>query len=379
VLYEPWVIRSADQVDELADLLTSHRRRDPVLALSVLPDSQDQFAPLLNPDSLARRCAGIAKVVVVPADLTWHLTERFGKKLSVYNGAVRIFAAGFGDDADPYAHRLFLPEQVEREGANHVEGVLLRFSALESLRHSRRDREAVSFLRVRDVALEQERQQLRSSGGSTAQEIKNLERQISNLQSERDFYEREALAIDADLKSAQAQLDDSQGEAGRLRLRVDQLNELFKTAGRNPDEEVPEPTGWDDFEDWAEKWLAGRLVLSSRALNEIKRAQFKDVALCAKCLRWLAGPYRERRISGAGDSSANFRQESVFEGIFNTLCGDDEFELEWRGKQLVDMHIKSGGNSHDPRRMLRIYYFWHKPSQQIVVASMPGHVRTSQS
>ena len=42
----------------------------------------------------------------------------------------------------------------------------------------------------------------------------------------------------------------------------------------------------------------------------------------------------------------------------------------------VEWHIKNGGNTRDPRRCLRIYYFWDEDSQQVVIATMPAHIQT---
>ena len=55
----------------------------------------------------------------------------------------------------------------------------------------------------------------------------------------------------------------------------------------------------------------------------------------------------------------------------------DEFRIWWQGQQhTADWHIKNGGNTRDPRRCLRIYYFWEHATQQVVIADMPGY-RTS--
>jgi len=53
------------------------------------------------------------------------------------------------------------------------------------------------------------------------------------------------------------------------------------------------------------------------------------------------------------------------------------FDMEWQGKKRrVEWHIKNGGNTHDPKRCMRIYYFWDDASLQTVIANMPAHIRT---
>jgi hypothetical protein len=97
--------------------------------------------------------------------------------------------------------------------------------------------------------------------------------------------------------------------------------------------------------------------------------------LAARCLLWLANEGRERRIEG-GEGSLG--EQVIVEGVRNSHCGGDAFEIDWHSQRhVVDWHIKNGGNTRDPRRCLRIYYFWDPATQQIVVAEMPAHRRTS--
>jgi hypothetical protein len=54
-------------------------------------------------------------------------------------------------------------------------------------------------------------------------------------------------------------------------------------------------------------------------------------------------------------------------------CGEDQFDLYWQGQRYTaDWHLKSGGNMRDPVRCL-----WEPNTQQIVVADMPAHRRSS--
>jgi hypothetical protein len=108
----------------------------------------------------------------------------------------------------------------------------------------------------------------------------------------------------------------------------------------------------------------------------LKSAYFEDVALAARCLLWLANDCRDRRMKG-GKGSLNDEPVTGCEGIRNAHCGADQFEIEWQGRRhTVDWHIKTGGNTRDPRYCLRIYYFWDASLEQIVIADLPAHRRT---
>jgi hypothetical protein len=120
--------------------------------------------------------------------------------------------------------------------------------------------------------------------------------------------------------------------------------------------------------------LAGRVLLAPQARRALNGSVFEDVGLAAQCLLWLANDYRDGKT---GDSDGSFRDRTVVPGVINAHCGSDSFTIEWQGKnQNVEWHIKNGGNTRDPARCLRIYYFWDDSSQQVVIASMPAHIRS---
>jgi hypothetical protein len=108
---KPVVIRSEHQAQLLIDALLDPDRKLPVIVLSVPSTSVDLHKPLLDAPTLAKAAAGLALVVVLPAQASWSLTERFGKQLSVYEGAARVYLPGFTEDANPFSgHQLILPQ-----------------------------------------------------------------------------------------------------------------------------------------------------------------------------------------------------------------------------------------------------------------------------
>lgn len=131
------------------------------------------------------------------------------------------------------------------------------------------------------------------------------------------------------------------------------------------------PATWKEFPAWCGEHLADRLILSPRARNTIKKTQYEDVETAAKCLLWLAGDYRRARLDGAGDDLRG----PIESGLWNDRCGGDSFPFDWNGRRVeVEWHVKNGGNTTDPARCLRIYYFWDEAGRHVVVASMPDHI-----
>ena len=55
--------------------------------------------------------------------------------------------------------------------------------------------------------------------------------------------------------------------------------------------------------------------------------------------------------------------------------GDEYFVIHRGRKCLLENHIKKG-TSREPRKCLRIYFFWDAEEQVVVVGSLPGHLDT---
>jgi hypothetical protein len=103
---EPWLIDSDGEADRLLEALLDQERKLPIFVLTVPDSAIYRNQPLLDAPSLARATMGIGHVAVLPAFLTWMLTQRFGRQRSVFGGAVRAYLSGFTEDANPYGHRL---------------------------------------------------------------------------------------------------------------------------------------------------------------------------------------------------------------------------------------------------------------------------------
>lgn len=171
-------------------------------------------------------------------------------------------------------------------------------------------------------------------------------------------------------------------ELRAARLRIAILEERLAGAQGDADREVPALTDYAALEAWAERHLAGRLVLLPRAIRDAKDGLFQDVALVGRALLYLAGPYRRMRLAGGEEARRANSEALAVLGLENSSVGGDlqlhadRFRVDWRGqKRLLDQHVKNG-NARDPRYCLRIYYFWDEQEQLVVVGALPGHIRT---
>lgn len=367
----PWFIASQADVEELIDELTNPGRIAPYLVCSI---AEGESVPRVDVRLLAKVSLGLARVVVVPSTHTWVLTEQFGKLRSVYSGAVRAYMPGFTQDANPYAHRLFLIESTADGGRARLALKSLRWLvANESLRRFRLGDEVIAFSAVRELTLDFERQRLRQAGSSELEQLEAAQVQVNALKEDLRRAKAEADQWLSDYERADEEAQNYQQQLRSAQFRIQQLLAQIKERGDEPDSAVQLPEGWGGFADWCDEVLSGRIMLSSRARRETKSANFDDPKTAARGLLWLANEYRDSRINGAeGDL-----RKPIADGIHNERCGADSFDFAWNGRQEpVEWHLKNGGNTRDPRRCLRIYYFWDEESQVVVIASMPAHIRT---
>jgi hypothetical protein len=369
------VEEESDAYALITDLLDPQR----VLPTFVLthPEDKGESCALLDPDTLAKATLGLAHVVVARPAACWHLTERLGKLRSVYRGAVRVYLPGFAEDADPYRHRLVLPDQMATpEGAVRTMLWLRQFAAQSSLHRVRLGADVLAFAAIRDASLRLRQETLRVGDASDADQlaaaqarIDALQKQIKSLEDEQAFYLDE---YEKERERAEA----AEGQAQASAYRIQHLTDLIKQRGEDPDEDVKLPQDWTGFVDWCQQTFAGRLVLASNARRGVRKPHYADIETAARCLLWLATTGRDQRIGGGAPMS----NVPILSGIHNAPCGSDTYEFDWEGRRFsADWHVKNGGNTRDPVRCLRIYYCFDEQTQQIIVSDMPAHRTTDVS
>lgn len=183
---DPWIIESDYDAANLTEFLVDPDRRTPAFVLTVSEESDDPHRPLLDPQALAVDTLGIAKVVVLPAEFTWKLTNRFGKRLSVYRGAMRVYLPGFREDTEQETgHDLFMPHRMDTPETAGRLGALLRWmAARESLRRMRLGKDVLAFASVLSPSIASETEQLAASGASDAERLAAAQEHLGVLREE---------------------------------------------------------------------------------------------------------------------------------------------------------------------------------------------------
>lgn len=377
-----YFIDDSSCMDYLVNLLTAPERMLPVIVLSQLPNSSFYA---VDPKHLARDVQGLAHVFCVPPAMTFELSARVGKPLSVFNGAVRTYQPGFSTDDDPWQHHLVLPQRISEwsdefgVGAGGFEQFLTRqIHAFSVGTHDRID-QLPSYFSIRRALLEKPNK-------TVDEEIHSLQLDLElSRQSEKDW---QAQALESD-QEARAY----QGEVMGLREQVLQLkNELKELRQARWGASIPSPTNYGDIPEWISSNFADRLVLHSRALRSLKDAAFEDIGLVCKSLKLLASAYwtlrtnhepsQHQALLAAWEDGVRQLHLDYSPNVFGSNGHGSfkaEYTIEYRigntTQQTLGPHLKFG-TSKDQRFCMRIYFLWDEERQVVLIGSLPAHLET---
>lgn len=369
---EPVTISTDNDAEDLCDDLEDQERRLPIFVVTV-PEGGGQ--PQINTAELAKAVAGLARIVLVPAELTWILTKRFGKYRSVFNGGVRAYLRGFSANDDPFRNRLFLEADLRGAGGASACVRSLRALAAEvSISETRLGKDVLDFASVRTASRKLRKNDLSNHAAPDEELLKTAEELVESLEKQIEEKDKEIDGYLVEVEAAEDRAQAAEHENRSLLFRVRQLQAALAAGGETPTQEPPLPQDWAEFTEWLDYTYPDKVLLTQAARRMARSPEFEDVTLVARSIAWLATIQHDRRINGGG----SLRDVQVENGILNSPCGGDTYTADWKGRRYeVDWHVKNGGNLRDPKRCLRIYYFWEAETQQTIIDHLPSHRRTS--
>lgn len=387
---EPWVIADEDEVLDLVELIQSPSRKYPVIVVSLAEGVCDPASALLDASSLADQTVGLAQVAVLSGPLSFRLSDEVGKPFSVFRGAVRYYRPGCDFSADsPYAHPLVLPERIVgwgNQGPSAFLEHLMREAAFDSTMRINADRDLPSLSAVKQAALSSRRQVAAQQNGPSAEAFTLLEAENRTLRDDAEAATALAQGEEMARLKAEAWAREMEEENARLRWRVRMLTEEVEQKSGTPiDTNVPIPSSLGELRQWSEQHLTGRVAITSKAARAARKSSFKDVELAYRAVLVMANQYYQMRVNGGDEHRQALENALQSLGLRNERSGEecflreqgDEFLVDWgRGKRLLDWHLKTPGNTRDPERCFRLYYFWDDETQQVVIGSMPDHLQT---
>ncbi len=390
----PWYPSAAETLN-LKALLENPVRHGPVFILTEPDESRLgglKVKPfLLDAERLALKVQGLATVVCLDKATSWRWTDLVGRPWFTYRGAVRTFLPGLSFDEDsPYTHPLARAERVlaftydDKIAEDAFESFLVdqayRVAAERTLNWS----PCVFFSDARTLEAERQRQQ----AGDEANWKSLYENEVSALREQCEQLEDQAERYNDDALAEARWRREVEFENRRLRARIDALSRALESrTGLSVDNAIPIPDDLAELPEWADQYLAGRLVLHPRALRGVKDVArgFTETRRTFQALLLLAGAYRSAKrgeTGGAKDALDTALAELELEcsPAFTPASlgrSREQYELKYPlgsdRTRTLDLHLKKG-NSFDPRFSLRVYFFWDEETEQVVVGWLPGHL-----
>lgn len=389
---KPFLVQTEQDVEWLVRLLENKDRIADVIVLAHQEDDGTPPRTIANANALAQDLQGVAHVVVLSSNGSFALTNRVGKELSVYRQAVRTYHPGFRPWLDdPGRHPIALPSRINEwpnGGVGAFEAAICARSITNTAYVAGRDERLPSFNTVRQLAARLERESARIGGATDAEMLKLYEeeniRLTSDIQEQKELSDQLLQVAEKEREAANEKANDAIAQAMLARERIRRLEERLATITGQLDE-VPIPNDLANFEEWCKEYLAGTVVMNSRAFQGVKKSDYQDVSLIYKALLVLRDKYVPMRINGGETYREAYHRALGELQLEESLTGEgakfegDVYKVQYQGRRReLDRHLKAG-NSRDPRYCFRLYFFWDDESQVVVVGWLPSHLENRMS
>lgn len=242
---QPFDLSTFEVEDFVETGLLDPERRLPVVMISLDPRSEQ---PLVDPAALADKLACSAWVAVLRDKWTaFRLTRLVGKKLSCFDGAVRVYFPGFERGCDWRTHRLLLPHHIERFRRDRgVDDHLFKvLSGMAAYRYVESDTERVLTARIksrRDAEIQGLRDRVHQADSSSdleelfdelADENERLRAENEKLRAHNDNLEANHRVFFADSAEAPETLAEEESFIEEISYRIETIVEEFEARKGN--------------------------------------------------------------------------------------------------------------------------------------------------
>lgn len=364
-----------EEIDTFVNLLTHDARVFPVVWLSADNENEN---PVIDPKPIADWLAGVAHVIVSNGSRPSRmLNERLGKRYNCFNGAVRVYWPGFSRSDSPYDHDLWPPEEVRQIEERKAYGFRSHLLALIS--NAATNRLLDGIVRWEDVRRQQSIHQLRQrkSGDGVDQLLEEADGIIKGLEAEKRALEEERNQAQKEAERA-LNLSKSWRLAYQKVVRKEEEDDSI-------DPERPPATVSEAVDQVVSKYgprEEGFLQIPKRTRNKVTD-EFADPESVHDALLWIATVFvrAKRGKVSCSDFDLSCRETSGF--FYRSNQSDitmgkysDDYYMEWNGeKRKLKRHL-GRGSSKDPRRSLRIAFFYDEDLETAVVGFIGQHQKT---
>lgn len=365
----PVPVTSAE-IPDLVGLLTSARRRLPVVVVTIDPRLG---RPLIDERKLADRLVGIAHVhVITSGAATYELTDRVGKQFSVFGGAVRVYWPGFSIDGDPFDHRIWLPEKIDQFEASArplVERITRLFSSVAVLR----------------VPLDPLGRRLRAMSDAAA--TRELEDLRERLAAAPDEFTDELWADYQRIFDSERALRE---QVGTLEAELAAMQQNFVTLAREygvggmadvvEPEEVEEISSPREAVDAVAREYPDELVFLAEALGSADASTYPNVPKLTAALRTIGDVARRWRADNLPTGFATAFREAGLDyapDVSELTVGRtaNEYRRSYNGQDVVlGPHVKLGKGT-SAGLLARIYWWVDEDRRQFVIGHVGRHLK----
>lgn len=368
---EPINIETSEAKD-FCGWLTSKERRLPIIFASRFNHNN---AHAVDVNKLANRLAGLASVCSArSSDLSWALRDLLDDQLNTYGGAIRIYWPGFSNTDSTFRHRLWTPRYIEAFSTQEdfIQRVLGTVAQVSIARHLEQPCRWEDLERILSRQL---RRQLRDEG-KDIELVEMAEEFIGELEADKELKQLEIERLLSDLEAAK-----SEAEQWRTAYQDSQRNDQQQISQIKKTQQLPAAT-LDDAVAMAVANYPGKLFVLPSAMEDEARL-YENPEGVYDALKWLATVYLDARTGKASCSNLNLSCKencgfSYSGGQSEVTMGQyrNEYEKLWDGEKIkLEEHIGIGSGK-DPRRTIRIAFYFDINKKLTLVGYIGQHQRT---
>ena len=361
ITLEPHLLRAEYQVDSFVTFLQNPFRKMPVILLTPCTASSGgrQETYLLDPAQMARDLIGVAHVFEIKADVNGYLTEKIGRILSAFHGAVRTYYPGFSlNEAECYRHPMMTTENIKLRETVETEDPFLCLHEIEASVQSCRAQTPIVWddYNIR-FYLEIQPKQTRIQRTEPAVQKENAG----------ESQEKTVARVPKKPKAQSA------------------VNRIQRTSSHSYP--LPSHVNYENLSSWINSYFSDRLILHQRAIRSLKKATFADVVLVYRCLELLATSYYDYRTGKIDRKDFEQACRAIHPGLTEAAsiteksAGEqkDTYYVRYhKKKRMMERHLRKG-TQREGRYCLRIYFFWDNERKKTVICDLPNHLRTTKT
>ncbi len=383
---DPWIVNDETSVSELVELLLSPVRKHPVVIFST-PEATDNVDDAAIPvRNFIRRTAGYVHSVVITPQAAYRLTEELGKEFSVYRQAIRTYYPNFNPDEDlstdhPVATAARVASWSVDEGDESFEDFLVQQTLRLTRPRFELEKDHPPFQQIKLLAATQARQTASQPEAVDADLLALAEEEVATAKQEVEDYLGLITEAENERERALSKARELEASYSVLQAHVRDLRDRLKVS-RTDKKSLPKDL--TDLGKWAQENLTGSIVLHERAVKAASNSKFEEPEFIYQTLILMRDYYVPMRTEGGADLKKAYDTELAKLGLEDTKCFSQknrakkfggEYFVKYQGdKRELDWHLK-GKNSRDERYAFRLYYFWDKETNRVVVGYLPGHLR----